>query len=249
MTRINDAEVFAELMQRAASLQEISQHVEDLARELGFRHFGFGHHFDAKLAPSNVFFLHNYPSEWADQFIERKMYLTDPVVRAGKEMHMPYRWEMVPKIIELTPSDREHFVAAQKAGVKNGYSVPLTSLGEVPASFNFATPTRRRMKDVDFFYANMVGRLAFEASRQLILKDHGRQEAEKVVLTPRQRDCLILAAQGKTDWEIGRILGISEETASLHLKTARDRYGVTKRLALAIRALYDGHISFSDVLN
>lgn len=105
------------------------------------------------------------------------------------------------------------------------------------------------MKDVDFFYANMVGRLAFEASRQLIHKDHGRHEADKVVLTPRQRDCLILAAQGKTDWEIGRILGISEETASLHLKTARDRYGVTKRLALAIRALYDGHISFSDVLS
>ena len=69
-----------------------------------------------------------------------------------------------------------------------------------------------------------------------------------VRLTDRQRECLILAARGKTDWEIAKILGIKEETASLHLKMARDRYGVAKRLPLAIRAIYDGQISFGEVL-
>lgn len=248
MSRVKDAELFTSLMQGATTLHEISRHVEDLGRELGFRHFGFGHHFDANVAPANVFFLHNYPSAWADQFIERKMYLTDPVVRAGNEFTMPYHWESVPRIIQLSSKDREHFRAAQKAGVENGYSVPLTSRGEIGASFNFATPTRQRMKEVDFFYSSMVGRLAFEACRQLIVNDSGSPKTERVELTPRQRDCLILAAQGKTDWEIGRILGISEETASLHLKTARERYGVTKRMSLAIRALYDGHISFAEVI-
>lgn len=32
-----------------------------------------------------------------------------------------------------------------------------------------------------------------------------------------------------------------------HVKDARDRYGVTKRTLLAIRALFDGQISFADV--
>jgi LuxR family quorum-sensing system transcriptional regulator CciR len=36
-------------------------------------------------------------------------------------------------------------------------------------------------------------------------------------------------------------------TVIQHVKDARDRYGVTKRTLLAIRALFDGQISFADV--
>ena len=44
------------------------------------------------------------------------------------------------------------------------------------------------------------------------------------------------------------ILGVSHETVIQHLKHARERYGVQKRTLLAIRALFDGLISFSDIL-
>jgi LuxR family quorum-sensing system transcriptional regulator CciR len=67
-------------------------------------------------------------------------------------------------------------------------------------------------------------------------------------LTDRQRDCLVWAARGKSDWEISRILGIGQETVIQHLKTARERYGVAKRTQLAVSALFDGTISFFDVL-
>ncbi|MBB5720345.1 DNA-binding CsgD family transcriptional regulator [Stakelama sediminis] len=45
------------------------------------------------------------------------------------------------------------------------------------------------------------------------------------VLTRRQRDCLIWAARGKGDWEISRILGVSEETVAKHFRAACERYG------------------------
>jgi LuxR family quorum-sensing system transcriptional regulator CciR len=67
-------------------------------------------------------------------------------------------------------------------------------------------------------------------------------------LTDRQRDCVVWAARGKSDWEIAQILGISHETVIQHLKQARERYGVTKRTMLAVSALFDGTISFIDVL-
>ena len=54
---------------------------------------------------------------------------------------------------------------------------------------------------------------------------------------------------GKTDWEIGRILGIAEATAHEHIEAARRRYGVGKRTQLVIRALFDGQITFSDILH
>jgi len=69
----------------------------------------------------------------------------------------------------------------------------------------------------------------------------------RFALTDRQRDCLIWAARGKGDWEISRILGISEETVAQHIRQACERYGVQKRTSLMIHALFDGTISFADV--
>lgn len=58
-----------------------------------------------------------------------------------------------------------------------------------------------------------------------------------------------MAIQGKTDWEISVILELSQETVSQHLDMARERYGVTKRLPLAIHAIFDGQISFIEALS
>ena len=59
---------------------------------------------------------------------------------------------------------------------------------------------------------------------------------------------MIWAARGKSDWEIARILGLAEDTVTEYLKRARQRYGVSKRTMLAVHALFDGAISFADVL-
>jgi LuxR family quorum sensing-dependent transcriptional regulator len=58
--------------------------------------------------------------------------------------------------------------------------------------------------------------------------------AEPVRLTPRERDMLMLVADGKTDWEISVIMGISESTARFHVDNARRKLGaVTRAQAVA----------------
>ena len=54
--------------------------------------------------------------------------------------------------------------------------------------------------------------------------------------------------RGKTDAEIAQILGLSENTVVEHLKNARHRYNAAARAVLPVRALYDGALSFADVL-
>jgi LuxR family quorum sensing-dependent transcriptional regulator len=59
-------------------------------------------------------------------------------------------------------------------------------------------------------------------------------EAELSPLTERERDALALVAEGKTDWEISVILGISEATARFHVDNARRKLGaVTRAQAVA----------------
>lgn len=56
-------------------------------------------------------------------------------------------------------------------------------------------------------------------------------------LTPRERECLVLVARGKSDWAIGRILGISERTVHNLVERAKRRLGVSGRTQAVVRAL------------
>jgi DNA-binding CsgD family transcriptional regulator len=54
-------------------------------------------------------------------------------------------------------------------------------------------------------------------------------------LSPRERECLQLFAMGKSNWDIGRLLDISEETAAFHVKNVLRKLGVSRRVqAVAI---------------
>lgn len=48
-------------------------------------------------------------------------------------------------------------------------------------------------------------------------------------LTPRERECLRWVARGKTSWEIGRILTLSEHGVVFHLRSAMRKFDVSSR--------------------
>lgn len=57
-------------------------------------------------------------------------------------------------------------------------------------------------------------------------------------LTAREHDCLLWAGEGKTDWEISVILGISRSTVIKHIAAAREKLGAVNKahaIAKAIR--------------
>jgi DNA-binding CsgD family transcriptional regulator len=59
----------------------------------------------------------------------------------------------------------------------------------------------------------------------------------------RERDCLAWAAKGKSDWDIGEILNISEKTARQHIENARLKFGVKTRVQAVVLACRAGAIS------
>ncbi|HEX3754404.1 MAG TPA: LuxR C-terminal-related transcriptional regulator, partial [Rhizomicrobium sp.] len=111
--------------------------------------------------------------------------------------------------------------------MKNGAPLPLDSLAA----------------------GHFVGALAFDTAERL--RHVSRAPAfnhQAPRLTPRQRDCVVLVAQGKSDWEIGRLLGISESTVHKHIEDAKRRFCVCTRIQLVVRSLFDAKLSFADVI-
>jgi LuxR family transcriptional regulator of spore coat protein len=62
-------------------------------------------------------------------------------------------------------------------------------------------------------------------------------------LTDRELSCLQWAAQGKTSWEVGRILGLTERTINFHIHNACKKLGVHGRQAAITAALQAGLLS------
>ena len=241
------AQQFAEKAGKARSSEELAHILDAAAREIGYRYFVVHHHVDLQADLPGAVLIHNYPARWAQHFIAARLYENDPLRRASERTVKGFSWSAISDLIDITSQDKALFAAARRQGIRDGFTVPVHILGEPSGSCSFATPVVDALSEEQFLLAQLVGVLAFEAGRRIVGR-HEMQCFDGVRLTDRQRQCLVLAAKGKTDWEIARILGISEETASLHLKMARDRYGVSKRLSLAIRALYDGQISFWEVI-
>jgi DNA-binding CsgD family transcriptional regulator len=61
-------------------------------------------------------------------------------------------------------------------------------------------------------------------------------------LSDREKACLSWAAVGKSSWEIGRILCISENTVIFHIKNAMRKLGANSRTLAAFKAVELGLI-------
>jgi LuxR family quorum-sensing system transcriptional regulator CciR len=239
-------EAFIRLIGTVTKQDDLAALMGRIAADLGFQYFAIAHHVDLTAAGATAIRLHNYPARWADYYEANGLGISDPVHRASHRTSIGFRWSRIPALVPLTPRDRRMLERGRAEGIGDGFTVPANVPGEAYGSCSFANGGDRPIDESQLPLAQLVGDFAFEAARRLW---HVRDlpAAAPPQLTDRQRDCVRWLARGKTDGEIGQILEISEETVTKHLKLARERYGVERRTSLAVRALFDGTLSFADI--
>jgi LuxR family transcriptional regulator, quorum-sensing system regulator CciR len=239
----NRVEEFVRDVSDLTTEDELANALESVSAELGFRYFALTHHVDVTRSNGAVR-LHNYPAGWAEWFDEQSLATCDPVHRASNLTSVGFAWCKLHDMIPLTTNDLKVLEAARRSGIGDGFTVPAHVPGEAHGSCSFACAAGDEFRDGNLPLLQLVGAFAFEAARRM----RRAPALAHVRLTDRQRECVMWAARGKSDWEISKILGISHETVIQHLKQARERYGVGKRTLLAVHALFDGTIGFLDVL-
>jgi len=247
MRAFERAEAYLRGVTETASEAELADALGEIARELGFSYFALSHHVDIRSAAQPTIRLHNYPDDWAEYYDENRLGLSDPVHRASHLTSVGFAWSELSRMIDLTAGDQAMLERAQAKGIGDGFTIPAHVPGESNGSCSFANPAGKEIRERDLPLAQLVGAFAFEAARRLSAIRPGPQ-APAPRLTDRQRECILWVARGKSDWEISRILGVEHDTVTRHLKLARERFCVTKRTMLVIHALFDGSISFMDVL-
>ena len=76
--------------------------------------------------------------------------------------------------------------------------------------------------------------------RNLLVRGREARGFATLPVTPREREVLSWLAAGKTDKDIGEILGMSPRTVQKHLQHIYDKLGVETRTAAVVRAMEMG---------
>jgi LuxR family quorum-sensing system transcriptional regulator CciR len=228
----------------AASIEEFSVLLADTVCALGFAYHALVHHADLACPPPRFIFLQNYPASWVETYARAGLHRIDPARRLAGQRPGSFAWEELPRLGGLSDQERAMMEDAHRAGLGQGFTVPLHAPGERAASCSFAMAAGQDLPKRSVLAAELLAHVAFAALFDL--RHPGRLQAPR--LTARQRECVTLMAQGKTDWEIAAILGLGEETVTAYLKEARRRFGVSRRTQLALAALSYGLVGFDEII-
>lgn len=239
---------FLAMFRSAHSEGELGEGLANVTRDIGYDTFAMGHHVNLTCPPQDAIRLTNYEDDWVSHVLERRYFAEDPIHLASTKSVAGFRWEEVGNIIDLTPRHKQILSEAVGFGLGAGFTVPVHLPGEFQGSCSFAARSMDNVHENALPIAQLCGTFAFEAARRIMRRKQKREETSVPNLTPRQVEALILVGRGKSDREIGYILGVSQSTAHEHVEGVRRAYGNAQRAYMIVRALFDGQIAFTDLL-
>lgn len=186
----------------------------------------------------------SYSSEWQKHYAQSGYVDIDPIMRAGLGGILPVDWADIDR---GDPIVRKFFGEAQELDVgSNGISVPIRGRHGEFALFSVtssASNAEWRGVSHQIIRDLMVLSWNFHAAA---LRSCGTASAvESIHLSPRESSCLRWKALGKTDEDIGRILGISSHTVRFHLESARTRLNTSNATHTVAKAIALGLIVLS----
>lgn len=185
----------------------------------------------------NYILMNTMPAEWGRRYFSRGYVFYDPTVKQLGTTSAPFAWKEVHEDCPSSSIARRIMDEATDFRLCDGLTIPLQTLDGEIACFSFSGE-RLGIEPLDRGTLQLIATYAF--GHLLLL--NGQDATAPVRLAPREREALQWAAEGKTDWEIGEVMGISTHGVDFHLRSARTKLGTTNRTQAVATALRRGLI-------
>ena len=176
------------------------------------------------------------PEEWARRYVSRGYALHDPTVRRLCTSATPFEWSAVQPDTQAAGRVMDE---AGEFGIRAGLTIPFVTLDGEPGGISFSGE-RIEIEPADRIAVNLI---ATYAVGQLLLMNSRPHPGEPVRLSPRERETLQWAAEGKTDSEIGVVMGITAAGVDYHLRSVRAKLDTVNKAHTVAQALRAGLIT------
>lgn len=218
-------QAFIDRLAESADAMDLRAAMADAASALDLRCFAYLALPDRRGDATRL--VSNYPTAWTAHYLKRHYERLDPVIVQALAAPEPFDWGPGFGPIRMSRSQCELFDEASFFGIRHGFTVPIHDGRGMIAAVTFAADERRPSFEHCIEKNGRVLQLMAmyfhaHARRKLVPE----RRVDGVLLSARELECLEWAAQGKSAWETGRILGISRRTAAFHLDNAKTKLGV-----------------------
>ena len=239
--RLDDFQDGLQRFSDVKSVEEITSLCDGYCKFFGFDTFVYALRVPEYFASSKLVIVDGYPSSWVKHYFEHSFYDVDPVMEYSSKHIVPVEWRNL--CIDDNSTQKVMMNEARAFGIKSGVTMPIHSphgeLGVLSFALDMDAPRANEVTSYSIPYIQLLASYTHEALRRICgLMDEGDGD----VLTVREKECLKWAADGKSAWEIGNILHISDRTVNFHLNNIVQKLGVTNRQHAVAKATLKGII-------
>ncbi len=246
---------FVEAVEHVSSVEELSRLFVAELKNYGLKLFTSTEVPSVGDAVGNLH-ASTFPDDFLLHYIEHNYINRDPAMRFVGFSDIAFIWSSIIERGGFAPRDMAIMQAPKEFGIDEGVVVPLHGEGGSMSAVSMGTVS---MSAVSMGTVSMCGD-AFEGSPEdkralhfMAIHFHERMkdllgrrpvadENCRPLLTLRERECLHWAANGKSDWDIGEILGVAQTTTHEHIERAKRKLGVTTRVQAVVLAMKRGEI-------
>jgi DNA-binding CsgD family transcriptional regulator len=226
---------------QARDRDEFRDEVVRFGRALGFDMVSAVAVIDRGIGRSDFVVVDNTPQDFLGVFNDPRAMQRDPVMQHCKRQSLPIIWDQG---TYTSQGQGELWEEQARYGYQTGIAMAL----HLPEGRHFmlgvdrdrALPSDRHeltrvVADLQLFAVH-----ALDAAMRVLVPSAASPDAPS--LTPRELEALRWTMDGKTAWEVGSILGITERTAVLHLNNAMRKLGCVNKHQAVLKALRSGLI-------
>ena len=182
----------------------------------------------------------NYPDDWLKHYFANRYQEIDPAVVFAPSMRGPFAWDRMEDAVDLTPAQQKMMAESREAGLHDGITVPLHGPFGNVAVVSLASKASNPEGESHAAVLQALAARFHSVYTDIVLGLRPVDQATR--LTCRERECLLWSARGKSSWDIGTIIGISEHTVNFHMKNAMAKLDAGSRVVAIVKAIRAGVI-------
>lgn len=238
----SELEATLHAFESASDIGALTQDLERSAEGMGFANVAYVA-VRLPLITEHHYAITNYPDEWHVHYSQNGYVDIDPVIAAADRSIRPVPWGSNLPDCRYGTNEQRIFDEASSFGLRNGITVPVHKRGSEFATLNFASDMNAgEFADMWKAQRHTLHLMALYF-HEAVVDTLASAGANRVDLSPRERECLLWTARGKTAWEISEILGVAETTAVFHLNNATRKLGTYSKHHAVVKAIMSGLIA------
>lgn len=225
-------------LEESTTENDLFKKLTDFTSSLGFEHATLGLITNPTSINDSIskYGLSNFPEEFNQKWVDENYIIHDPVIRYALLSNTVFDWKLANE--HATRFGKKIYAELSDFSIVDGICIPI-QVGHFPKGMISVSHKNPNFSTNDLTNLQLV---CIHAYTKYLKLTNVCMAKEVIELTKREVDVLHYVASGKTNWEIGKILDISEDGVKKHMHNITNKLDAANRTHAVTIGMRSGQI-------